>query len=128
MKEVKYDGARRFYHFPRFFPPLPPSYAILTLLLCYNYPMHLEIKVHTTKEGKFIVQCPTIPGCETEGGNLDEALDKLSDLISANISQKIKKDLKQIFKNLPKNPGQSIKKGIPMTGNLKFNNFPVSMN
>lgn len=90
--------------------------------------MHLEIKVHTTKEGKYIVKCPTIPGCQTEGDNLDEALDKLSDLISKSISRKIKMDLKKIFKNLPKNPPAKGVKGLPVTNNLIFSNFPVSMN
>ena len=90
--------------------------------------MHLEIKVQTTKEGKFIVECPRIPGCISEGTTLEEALDKLSDILSKNLSKRIKKDLKKLVQNIKNNPPDKNPKGIPQTNNLIFSNFPVSLN
>jgi predicted RNase H-like HicB family nuclease len=42
--------------------------------------MKPEVVLHATEEG-FAVQCPTLPGCWSQGATREEALDNIADAI-----------------------------------------------
>ena len=56
--------------------------------------MKIKAIIHPAEEGGFWAEVPALPGCITEGDNIDEVIDNLQDAIQswlevANESQKI---------------------------------------
>ena len=51
--------------------------------------MHLNYKVllHKAEEGGFTVTVPALPGCITEGDNLDEALKRAKEVIELYVEE-----------------------------------------
>ena len=51
--------------------------------------MHLNYKVllHKAEEGGFTVTVPALPGCITEGDNLDEALSRAKEVIALYVEE-----------------------------------------
>ncbi len=51
--------------------------------------MHLNYKVmlHKAEEGGFTVTVPALPGCITEGDNLDEALSRAKEVIELYVEE-----------------------------------------
>ncbi len=43
--------------------------------------MKFRVIVEQDEDGNFIVQCPSLPGCVSEGKNRDEALANIKDAI-----------------------------------------------
>ncbi len=46
--------------------------------------MNLKFRVHITQDetGMFVAECPTLPGCISQGKTRKEALDNIADAIS----------------------------------------------
>lgn len=86
--------------------------------------MNLEIVIKTNKDGRVVLSCPRLAGCEVEGASIEEATNKLIDLIAESISSDIKKNLKLIFSEaLKKLPAD-----LPPDSSTVLTNFPVSLN
>lgn len=43
--------------------------------------MHLPVLVEKDEDGFFVVECPLLKGCYTQGENLDEALRNIHEVI-----------------------------------------------
>lgn len=47
----------------------------------YNLPRKIEVIVQRAKEGGFVVEFPTLPGCFTQASNLSELDQRVTDAI-----------------------------------------------
>ncbi|MDD1660930.1 MAG: type II toxin-antitoxin system HicB family antitoxin [Methanomicrobiales archaeon] len=40
-----------------------------------------EVFIEEDEEGGYVIECPSLPGCHTQGDTIDEAIDNMKDLI-----------------------------------------------
>jgi len=87
--------------------------------------MNFEIIVRSSKDGRFIVACPSLPNCRSEGSSLEEAMEglieKIAERVTSNIKKGLKSALREMSKKLP-----SKKAPFEFTGVLT--KFPMSLN
>ena len=44
--------------------------------------MNFKVVLQEAEEGGYIVSCPAIPGCHSQGGSTDEALENIKEAIA----------------------------------------------
>ena len=44
--------------------------------------MKIKALIHKDEDGMFVVECPTLPGCVSQGKTKEEALENIKDAIS----------------------------------------------
>lgn len=54
---------------------------------------HLPIVVERDEEGFYVVECPVLPGCYTQGKTLDEALGNIKEVIKLVLEEEENKEL-----------------------------------
>ncbi len=86
--------------------------------------MNIEIIVRSTKDGRYIIICPEIPGCTGEGNSIEEAIESIIDKIANVITEGIKDSLKATLREIPKKIG--LKGPVEFSGMLT--SFPISLN
>lgn len=52
---------------------------------CYMLGMKYRISVEQDEDGVFIAQCPSLPGCVSQGNTRDEAVQNISDAMKGYI-------------------------------------------
>ena len=58
--------------------------------------VHLPVLVEKDEDGFFVVECPLLPGCYTQGKTLDEALKNLHEVIELCIEEQKEELLEQL--------------------------------
>ena len=54
--------------------------------------MKFRILIHQDEDGMFVAECPSLPGCVSQGGTRDEALDNVRDAIKGYLESLKKHD------------------------------------
>ena len=44
--------------------------------------MNFKVVLQEAEEGGYIVSCPALPGCHSQGGSMDEALENIKEAIA----------------------------------------------
>ena len=65
--------------------------------------MKLTILCEKDEDGHFIMECPELPGCLTEGDTLEEALESINEAIAGCITSRIKTATCKLLNNNPEN-------------------------
>ena len=47
-----------------------------------NRVMNFKVVLQEAEEGGYIVSCPDLPGCHSQGGSMDEALENIKEAIA----------------------------------------------
>jgi predicted RNase H-like HicB family nuclease len=55
----------------------------VTTLLLRKYAMRFSVTLDRDEDGIWVVECPSIPGCVSQGQTKQEALENIKDAISA---------------------------------------------
>ena len=58
---------------------------------------HFPVVVSRGEDGFYVVQCPTLPGCFTQGKTLDEALKNIKEVIELCLEEKDSREMAQAF-------------------------------
>ena len=58
--------------------------------------VYLPVLVEKDEEGFFVVECPLLPGCYTQGKTLDEALKNIHEVIELCIEEQKEELLEQL--------------------------------
>jgi len=53
----------------------------------------LPLVVERDESGFYVVECPTLPGCYTQGKTLDEALKNIQEVIALVLEEKTSRDI-----------------------------------
>lgn len=61
--------------------------------------MKFNIICEIDEEGKYIVECPDLPGCLSEGDTLDEAMDNVNEAIIGCLASRFKIAKEKLLKN-----------------------------
>ncbi|MDP3685456.1 MAG: type II toxin-antitoxin system HicB family antitoxin [bacterium] len=56
-------------------------------------PRLLPLVVEKDEDGYYVVECPTLPGCYTQGRTLDEALKNIQEVITLILEEKSARDI-----------------------------------
>lgn len=59
---------------------------------------HLPVIVEKDEDGFYVVECPVLPGCYTQGKTLDEALRNIKEVIKLVLEEKGNKKLLESYK------------------------------
>lgn len=57
--------------------------------------MNLDVTVETDEDGVWIVECPSIPGCVSEGTTREEALEHIKDAIGLCLQVRAERESQQ---------------------------------
>ncbi|TSC71759.1 MAG: hypothetical protein G01um101438_912 [Parcubacteria group bacterium Gr01-1014_38] len=60
-------------------------------------PQPLPLIVEKDEDGYYVVECPTLPGCYTEGKTLDEALKNIQEVIALVLEEKTAREILQEY-------------------------------
>jgi predicted RNase H-like HicB family nuclease len=60
--------------------------------------MKFNIICEIDEEGRYIVECPDLPGCLSEGDTLDEAMDNINEAIIGCLSSRLKTAKEKLLK------------------------------
>ncbi|MDD3293036.1 MAG: type II toxin-antitoxin system HicB family antitoxin, partial [Candidatus Pacebacteria bacterium] len=52
--------------------------------------MIFNVIIEKDEEGRFIAECPDLPGCITEGDSLDEAIENINEAIAGCLKSRLK--------------------------------------
>lgn len=63
--------------------------------------MKLTILCEKDEEGHFVMECPELPGCLSEGDTLEEALESINEAIAGCITSRIKTATCTLLNNTP---------------------------
>ncbi|MFA4958216.1 MAG: type II toxin-antitoxin system HicB family antitoxin [Candidatus Methanoperedens sp.] len=77
--------------------------------------MKFKIICEIDEEGKYVIECPNLPGCLTEGETLEEALNNINEAILGCLNSRLK-NAKENF--LKKNVSIQDKISISLDTNL----------
>jgi antitoxin HicB len=58
----------------------------------YGFPMKFRVIVEPDEDGVFVAECPSLPGCISQGATRSEALDNIKDAISGYLASLNKHD------------------------------------
>jgi Uncharacterized conserved protein len=58
--------------------------------------MKFNVIIEKDEEGRFIAECPDLPGCITEGDSLDEAIENLNEAIVGCLKSRLKTVTKSV--------------------------------
>ena len=58
--------------------------------------MKFNVIIEKDDEGRFIAECPDLPGCITEGDSLDEAIENLNEAIVGCLKSRLKTATKSV--------------------------------
>lgn len=61
--------------------------------------MKLTILCEKDEEGHFVMECPELPGCLSEGDTLEEALESINEAIAGCITSRVKNATHQLLNN-----------------------------
>jgi predicted RNase H-like HicB family nuclease len=61
--------------------------------------MKFNIICEIDEEGRYIVECPDLPGCLSEGDTLDEAMDNINEAIIGCLASRLKTAKEKLLKN-----------------------------
>ena len=61
--------------------------------------MKFNIICEIDEEGRYVVECPDLPGCLSEGDTLDEAMDNINEAIIGCLSSRLKTAKEKLLKN-----------------------------
>jgi len=56
-------------------------------------PRPLPLVVEKDEDGYYVVECPTLPGCYTEGKTLDEALKNIQEVIALVLEEETAREI-----------------------------------
>ena len=56
-------------------------------------PQPLPLIVEKDEDGYYVVECPTLPGCYTEGKTLDEALKNIQEVIALVLEEETAREI-----------------------------------
>ena len=77
-----YRTASRFRFFTRTARSLPRTPLAEAGKNPYGIPMKFRVHVEPDEDGVFVAECPTLPGCISQGRTRPEALDNIKDAIA----------------------------------------------
>jgi predicted RNase H-like HicB family nuclease len=60
--------------------------------------MKFNIICEIDEEGRYIVECPDLPGCLSEGDTLDEAIDNINEAIIGCLASRLKTAKEKLLK------------------------------
>jgi len=58
--------------------------------------MRFSLLIEQDEDGRYVVECPDLPGCVTEGETLDEAMKNINEAITGCITSRLKKALENV--------------------------------
>jgi len=58
--------------------------------------VHLPVLVEKDEDGFFVVECPLLPGCYTQGKTLDEALKNIHEVIEICVEEQKEEIVEQL--------------------------------
>ena len=61
--------------------------------------MKFNIICEIDEEGSYVVECPDLPGCLSEGDTLDEAMDNINEAILGCLASRLKTAKEKLLKN-----------------------------
>jgi predicted RNase H-like HicB family nuclease len=61
--------------------------------------MKFNIICEIDEEGRYVVECPDLPGCLSEGDTLDEAMDNINEAIIGCLTSRLKIAKEKLLKN-----------------------------
>jgi predicted RNase H-like HicB family nuclease len=86
--------------------------------------MNLDIIVKPKDDGSFTVSSPNFPDCESDGANIDEALDAMIDKISDTVAENVRTSLKESFKDVHAKLSSNGSINVP----FMMSKLPLSLN
>ena len=60
--------------------------------------MKFNIICEIDEEGRYVVECPDLPGCLSEGDTLDEAMDNINEAIIGCLTSRLKTAKERLLK------------------------------
>jgi predicted RNase H-like HicB family nuclease len=61
--------------------------------------MKFNIICEIDEEGRYVVECPDLPGCLSEGDTLEEAMDNINEAIIGCLASRLKTAKERLLKN-----------------------------